>query len=67
MRDHSDMEFGSAMVSPRNSLSWPVKNFEGKIPYSASLPYLLKFSVKHPFSAVSGQILYARVCFQDIT
>lgn len=60
------MKFGSAMVSPRNNLSWAIKNFEAKIPYSATLPYLLKLSVNQPFSAVSGQILYARVCFQDI-
>lgn len=60
------MEFGSAMVSPRNNQSWAAKNVEGKISYSATLPYLLKFSVNHPFSGLSGQILYARVCFQDI-
>lgn len=60
------MKFGSAMVSSRNSLSRTVKNFEGKILYSATLPDLLKFSVNQRFSAVSGQILYARMCFQEI-
>lgn len=31
------MKFGSAMVSPRNNLSWTVKNFEGKILFSDTL------------------------------
>lgn len=34
--------------------------------HAPTLPYLFKFSVSPPFSAVSSQISYARVCFQGI-